>query len=67
VNLCHGSYVFDFQTGTHRKREVGEVKLNIAARAVGAVIGALAVVVFAACTPNDGPAKQDTGSEQGGY
>jgi hypothetical protein len=43
------------------------VKLNIAARAVGAVIGALVVVVFAACTPNDGPAKQETGSEQGGY
>jgi hypothetical protein len=54
-------------TGTHRKREVDAVKVTIAARAVGAVIGALAVVVFAACTPNDGPAKQDTGSEQGGY
>jgi hypothetical protein len=49
------------------EKEVGAVKLNIAARAVGAVIGALVVVVFAACTPNDGPAKQDSGSEQGGY
>ncbi|MBP2323712.1 hypothetical protein JOF56_004097 [Kibdelosporangium banguiense] len=43
------------------------VKFNIAARAVGAVLGALMVVVFAACTPNDGPAKQDGGSVQGGY
>jgi hypothetical protein len=49
------------------KREVDAVKFTIAARAVGAVIGALMVVVFAACTPNDGPAGQDGGSEQGGY
>jgi hypothetical protein len=67
VNLCHGSYVVDFRPEHIGKREADTVKLNIAARAVGAVIGALVVVVFAACTPNDGPAKQDTGTEQGGY
>ncbi|SMD21094.1 hypothetical protein [Kibdelosporangium aridum] len=41
---------------------------GIAARAVGALIGVLATIVFAACTPNDGPASNDQGSEQsGGY
>ncbi|CAM3768591.1 hypothetical protein KIPE111705_24125 [Kibdelosporangium persicum] len=41
---------------------------SIAARAVGALIGVLATIVFAACTPTDGPASDDQGTEQsGGY
>jgi hypothetical protein len=47
--------------------EADVVKPNIAARAVGAVLGALVVVVFAACAPTQGPAAPDTGSQQSGY
>ena len=43
------------------------INTAIAARAVGALIGVLAVLVFAACTPNDGPADKQGTEQQSGY
>ena len=43
------------------------INTAIAARAIGAVLGVLAVLVFAACTPNDRPADQQGTEQQSGY